>query len=99
MIIQTDVVGKSAVQQLCDIALKQGGVGNLNQVNMILESIVLLPPSKVEENPKPKSSEEKDESASPAVVAKKEKSKEEVPKETAKEEVPKEIAKVEVVKE
>lgn len=43
MIIQVDKEGKAVIEQLCDIALKQGGVNNLNQVNAILKSVCILP--------------------------------------------------------
>lgn len=52
MIIQTDEKGRSAIEQLCDIALKQGGVLNLNAVNLILASIS---PAVQKEQPQPKS--------------------------------------------
>ena len=45
MIIKVDKEGKSAVEQLVDIALKQGGIQNLNAVNLILHTIKLLPVS------------------------------------------------------
>ena len=58
MIIQTDKEGKDVIEQLCDIALKQGGVSNLNQVNAILKSVVVafmpVPPA-IKEDPQPKS--------------------------------------------
>lgn len=49
MVIQVDAEGKNAVQQLCDIALKDGGIGNLNQVNVILRSVTVLPTPEDEE--------------------------------------------------
>lgn len=52
MIIYTDKMGKIAIEQLCDIALKQAGVKNLDAVNMILASIKLL---EAKEIPKSKS--------------------------------------------
>ena len=59
MIIQTDKEGRDVIQQLCDIALKQGGVANLNQVNAILRAVVVLPQVApvvpIKENPSPKS--------------------------------------------
>lgn len=54
MIIQTDTEGRGVIEQLCDLALKQGGVSNLNQVNTILSSVH---PLAIEENPQPKSLE------------------------------------------
>lgn len=57
MIIQVDLEGRSVIEQLCDIALKEGGVKNLNAVNRILKSVVLLSKEKspIEETPSPKS--------------------------------------------
>jgi len=52
MIIQVDEAGRDAIQQLCDIALKHAGMRNLNQVNVILRSAVLLPEAKNNPNPK-----------------------------------------------
>lgn len=49
MIIKTDVEGKNVIGQLCDIALKQGGMQNRVQINMIMDSIELLPePDKID---------------------------------------------------
>ena len=62
MIIQVDQEGKVVIEQLCDIALKQGGVHNLRQVNMIFSSVKLFPVPKVEEKLKLKSPSEEDES-------------------------------------
>ena len=59
MKILVDQEGRNVISQLCDIALKQGGVQNLNQVNLILRSVRLLPT--LEEPTKPKSPEKKDE--------------------------------------
>lgn len=97
MIIITDQEGKSVIRQLCDIALKDGGIGNLNQVNLILRSVESLPVSDVEEKSQPKSSKEKDEAEDSAVVEKKE----ELPKEEPKKEVigDEEPLKPEVIKE
>jgi hypothetical protein len=47
MIIQVDEKGKEAITQLVDIALKQGGIANLNGVVEILKSIQDIP--KIEE--------------------------------------------------
>jgi hypothetical protein len=47
MLIQVDEDGKKALTQLVDIALKQGGISNLNGVVEILKSIQDMP--KVEE--------------------------------------------------
>ncbi len=41
MKILTDEEGKKVITQLCDIALKQGGVQNLNPISVILNSIEL----------------------------------------------------------
>ncbi len=43
MIIKVDSKGKNAIEQLVDIALKQGGLSNFNPAGMVLESIELLP--------------------------------------------------------
>lgn len=42
MIIQVDQEGKSVIEQFCDIALKQGGIKNLNQINLVLSTMVLI---------------------------------------------------------
>lgn len=60
MKILVDREGRKAVRQLCDIALKSAGMQNLNPVNMILRSVTMLPGPEVEEQPRPKSPEEKD---------------------------------------
>ena len=38
MLIQVDKEGKKVVDSLCDIALKVGGIQNLQMVNIILEN-------------------------------------------------------------
>ena len=43
MVIQTDEEGKKAVIQLCDIALRQGGVQVMQGVTTVLGSIKVLP--------------------------------------------------------
>ena len=43
MILKVDKEGKSVIEQLCDFALKQGGLSNYNQVGLVLKSIELLP--------------------------------------------------------
>lgn len=48
MIIRTDKEGKGMVRELCDMALRIGGVKNLPLVNGILSSVEDLPE---EENP------------------------------------------------
>lgn len=63
MIIQVDEEGMNVVKQLVDLALKEGGISNLNQVNVILKSVVVLPTPDVEENSQPKSLEKEDEAA------------------------------------
>lgn len=85
MIIQVDQEGRNVITQLCDIALKQGGVQNLNAVNAIFKSVVVLPtPEDIEQgqNP-PKSPEKKDETAGQTDAEKQE----EKPKEEVEEEV------------
>ena len=42
MIIQVDQEGKNVIEQFCDIALKQGGIQNLNQVNLVLRKVVMI---------------------------------------------------------
>ena len=53
MIIKTDADGKDAIEQLVDIALKKGGIQNLNAANLILSSLKPLP------KPEPEPDEEK----------------------------------------
>lgn len=48
MVIQADAKGKNAIEQLCDVALRVGGMGNRQQVNLVADSIVLLPEPKKE---------------------------------------------------
>ena len=60
MIIQVDKDGESAVQQLCDIALKQGGLQNFNQINKILNSVKLLPVLKDKKDSKSKKPDKKE---------------------------------------
>jgi hypothetical protein len=43
MKIQVDQEGMIAVSQLCDIALKVAGLKNLDSINVILRSILILP--------------------------------------------------------
>jgi hypothetical protein len=57
MKILVDQEGRNVIQQLCDLALKQGGVKNLNQVNRILKSVKLLPTPEEKELDRPKSLE------------------------------------------
>lgn len=42
MQIKADEEGKKVIEQLCDIALKHGGIQNLNQVALILNSTKLI---------------------------------------------------------
>ena len=42
MIIQVDQEGKNVIEQFCDVSLKVGGIQNLNQVNLVLGTLVLL---------------------------------------------------------
>lgn len=83
MIIQVDLEGRSVVEQLCDIALKEGGVKNLRAVNRILSSVKVLPPK---EKPLPKSDPVTEEKA---VESKIEKSKTEKTKKKIKQAVKK----------
>lgn len=52
MIFQVDKEGEHAIQQLCDIALKAGGIQNLERINQVLESVELIsePDSKEDED-------------------------------------------------
>ena len=43
MIIQVDKEGKDVIEQFCDMALKQGGLQNFNQVDLVLHTVKLLP--------------------------------------------------------
>lgn len=43
MIIRVDEEGKQAVTELCDAALKVGGIRNLHPVTNILRSVEMLP--------------------------------------------------------
>ena len=43
IVIQANAKGKNAIEQLCDVALRVGGMGNRKQVNLVADSIVLLP--------------------------------------------------------
>lgn len=72
MIIQVDLEGRKVIEQLCDIALKQGGVKNLNQVNSILRSVTMLPPPVVKGDDKPKSIKKADEKTNRVDAKKKE---------------------------
>lgn len=47
MIIQADEEGKKAVVQLCDIALKVGGLQNLRSANQILACLTDAPDKNV----------------------------------------------------
>jgi len=42
--IKVNQVGKSVIEQLCDIALKQGGLANLDQIILVLKSMSLIKP-------------------------------------------------------
>lgn len=52
MILKVDKEGKSAIEQFCDLALKSGGIRNLNQVNLVLQSTEMLPEPKEKEKTK-----------------------------------------------
>ena len=53
MIIKVDKEGQSVIEQLCDIALKQGGIQNLKQINLTLQSMELLPEPEKEDKKEP----------------------------------------------
>ena len=87
MVIQVDQEGRSAIQQLCDIALKSAGVQNLNPVNKILRSVVLLPiPEGIKQEINQSESPEKEDKAESQVKIEKPEEPEEKPKEYAVEE-------------
>ncbi len=48
MIIEADKDGIKIIQQLCDVALKTGGVANLKGVNDVLSSLTEIKPVKKE---------------------------------------------------
>ena len=54
MIIQVDQEGKNVIEQFCDIALKQGGIQNLNQINLVLETMALIIVPQKKKDPKKK---------------------------------------------
>jgi hypothetical protein len=39
MLIKVDAEGKEAIKQLCDVALKFGGINNLDAINVIMSSV------------------------------------------------------------
>lgn len=43
MIIQVDQEGKSMIEMFCDMALKTGGLQNLKQINLVLDTMVVIP--------------------------------------------------------
>ena len=50
MIIQTDEEGKKLVEGLCDVALKVGGLQNLNAVTSALRALVPLPQKEADDS-------------------------------------------------
>ncbi len=42
MIIKTDPEGKKLLENLCDVALRAGGIKNLQEVGRLLQSIELI---------------------------------------------------------
>lgn len=60
MIIQVDQEGKNVIEQFCDIALKKGGLQNLNQINLVLGTLVLLSESQQPERPEQPEQPEQD---------------------------------------
>lgn len=56
MIIQVDEKGKDVIEQFCHMALKQGGMTNREQVNLVIDTMVIIPaPKKKRRAPRPKS--------------------------------------------
>jgi len=49
MIIQVDKQGQDIIEQLCDIALKQGGIKNLQAIHQVLASVKLIEENKIED--------------------------------------------------
>ena len=58
MIIQVDDEGKNAVTQLCDIALKQGGIQIVQGVVKILATVKQLPFEEPVEEPNDEDTED-----------------------------------------
>lgn len=54
MIIQVDADGRKAISQLCDIALKVGGLNNLQGVSDILGALTPVEPTPKSKLPKEK---------------------------------------------
>jgi hypothetical protein len=52
MKIIADIEGKKVIEQLCDIALKHGGMQNLQAIQLILENVTDIPEVKEETNEK-----------------------------------------------
>ena len=50
MKIVVDAEGKQAVEKMCDVCLRTGGLNNLQAILQILQSIEMQPESKVTEN-------------------------------------------------
>jgi len=48
MIIQTNDAGRKTIEGLCDIALKVGGLQNMNTVIQVLQTLKPLPPQEKE---------------------------------------------------
>lgn len=46
MIIQVDQKGKDAIEQFCDLALKVGGLRNRKQVNLMVDTMIVIPDPK-----------------------------------------------------
>ncbi len=51
MIIQVDNEGRAVLRQLCDAALRQGGIANLDGINKILSLVTDIPAPKKPEKP------------------------------------------------
>ena len=58
MILQVDEEGKTAVTQLCDIALKQGGIQVIQGIVKILAAVKQLPFEEPTEEPSDEDTED-----------------------------------------
>ena len=54
MIIQVDQEGKEVIEMFCDMALKTGGMQNRVQINLVIDSTVVIPKPASKKKPKKK---------------------------------------------